>query len=312
MNGSEGSTVSCGCAGTSPGLQRAGCMGGASLLMARERESADHALICSRLDPTDSLDCLRGVNVPVVAANKYEQLRLFRTCAKFPQHARHRCYAWFGKTLTVVTDGRFAPVGVPEAQRAGCPRGLRRRCSARRRGARHVLLSARRSRARAASPGGSDGRLRASGAAVRDLGASARSASSRSGRHDVVNSVAGAAERRIAGGPGAHRQPFGWQRQRRRAPSTAATPTCAPMTENPRRRANDHRASQRLERRRAKLGRELCHRCLELSAVGAAPEVRVEHPAARAATARRRARSETCARTRFTDYRAYGTTPHVP
>ena len=123
------------------GLQRAGCMGGASLLMARERESADHALICSRLNPTDSLDCLRGVNVPAVAANKYEQLRLFRTCAKFPQHARHRCYAWFGKTLDGGHRRPLRPVGVPKAQRAGCPRGLRRRCSARRRGARHLLLA---------------------------------------------------------------------------------------------------------------------------------------------------------------------------
>ena len=105
-------------------------MGGASLLMARERESADHALICSRLNPTDSLDCLRGVNVPVVATNKFEQLRLFRTCAKFPQHARHRCYAWFGKTLTVVTDGRFGrstcpKLNVPDV-RAACVVGARR------------------------------------------------------------------------------------------------------------------------------------------------------------------------------------------
>jgi hypothetical protein len=112
------------------GLQRAGCMGGASLLMARERESADHALICSRLNPTDSLDCLRGVNVPVVATNKFEQLRLFRTCAKFPQHARHRCYAWFGKTLTVVTDGRFGRSACPKLNvpdvRAACVVGARR------------------------------------------------------------------------------------------------------------------------------------------------------------------------------------------
>jgi hypothetical protein len=65
-----------------------------------------------------------------VATNKYEQLRLFRTCAEFPQHARHRCYAWFGKTLTVVTDGRFARsgcrrLGVPDV-RAACVAGARR------------------------------------------------------------------------------------------------------------------------------------------------------------------------------------------
>ena len=122
------------------GLQRAGCMGGASLLMSRERESADHALICSRLDPTDSLDCLRGVNVPVVAANKYEQLgssaparnsRSTRGIAATHGSGRH--YGGHRRPLRTV--------GVPEAQRAGCPRGLRRRCPARRRGARHVLLA---------------------------------------------------------------------------------------------------------------------------------------------------------------------------
>jgi hypothetical protein len=112
------------------GLERAGCMGGASLLLQRELGSAEHALVCARLDATDSLNCVRGVNVPVVAGNKYEQLRLFRTCAKFPQHARHRCYAWFGKTLTVVTDGRFARSGCPNLNvpdvRAACVVGARR------------------------------------------------------------------------------------------------------------------------------------------------------------------------------------------
>ena len=53
------------------GLQRAGCIGGASLLLARERESADHALICSRLSGADALDCLRGVPVPAVAGNRW-------------------------------------------------------------------------------------------------------------------------------------------------------------------------------------------------------------------------------------------------
>ena len=112
------------------GMERAGCMGGASLLLQRELGSVDHALVCARLGATDSVDCVRGVNVPVVAGDKYEQLRLFRTCRKFPQHARHRCYAWFGKTLTVVTDGRFARSGCPNLNvpdvRAACIAGARR------------------------------------------------------------------------------------------------------------------------------------------------------------------------------------------
>ena len=46
------------------GKQRAGCIGGASLLLARVRDPADHARVCGELSGTDALNCLRGVNVP--------------------------------------------------------------------------------------------------------------------------------------------------------------------------------------------------------------------------------------------------------
>ena len=46
------------------GMQRAGCIGGASLLLARYREPVDHARVCGRLSGSDALNCLRGVNVP--------------------------------------------------------------------------------------------------------------------------------------------------------------------------------------------------------------------------------------------------------
>ncbi len=112
------------------GRQRAGCMGGASLLLARVRDPADHASVCGELTGTDALNCLRGVNVPVLAGDRYEQLRLIRVCADHPLATRNGCYAWFGRTLNVVTDGKFEVggcrrLGTAQA-RAACVAGARR------------------------------------------------------------------------------------------------------------------------------------------------------------------------------------------
>ena len=112
------------------GRQRAGCMGGASLLLARVRDPADHVRVCGLLSGTDALNCIRGVNVPVLAGDRYEQLRLIRACADHPRATRAGCYGWFGRTLNVVTDGRFESggcrrLGTAEA-RAACVAGARR------------------------------------------------------------------------------------------------------------------------------------------------------------------------------------------
>ncbi len=94
------------------GAQRAGCIGGASLLLARGGDPVYHARICGRLSGNDALNCLRGVNVPALAGNRYEQIRLLRTCTGQPKSTRNGCYGWFGRTLNVVTNGRF--------ERSGC------------------------------------------------------------------------------------------------------------------------------------------------------------------------------------------------
>ena len=112
------------------GLQRAGCVGGASLLVAGRRDPADHSRLCRRLSGSDPLACIRGVNVPAVGENEWKQLDLIRTCAWFPQSTRAGCYAWYGRTLAVVTNGRFERAGCkkltkPEA-RASCVAGARR------------------------------------------------------------------------------------------------------------------------------------------------------------------------------------------
>jgi hypothetical protein len=93
------------------GFQRAGCMSGASLMMSRELEPVDHARECAKLSGTDTLNCLRGVDVPLLVGNRFEELRLIDTCSSLPLTTRWGCFSWFGRTLTVVTDGRFRRVG---------------------------------------------------------------------------------------------------------------------------------------------------------------------------------------------------------
>lgn len=113
-----------------PRLQRAGCISGASLLLVRVAEPVDHALVCGRLGAPDALSCLRGVNVPALAGDPYAQLRLVRTCTKQPGSTRLDCYRWFGRTLDVVTSGRFERSGCPRLRRAdaraACLAGARR------------------------------------------------------------------------------------------------------------------------------------------------------------------------------------------
>jgi hypothetical protein len=103
-----------GLCGDLEGLQRAGCVGGASLLVARERDPVDHARVCAEVEGTDTYNCLRGVNVPAVANRPFEQLRLIRTCGDLPTTTRYGCYAWLGRTLAVVTDGAFRVNGCPQ------------------------------------------------------------------------------------------------------------------------------------------------------------------------------------------------------
>jgi hypothetical protein len=111
-------------------LQRAGCIGGASLLVTRERDPVDHARVCQGLQGPDTYDCLRGVNVAGLDGKRFEQMRLIGTCAVLPKATTTWCYAWFGRTLSVVTDGRFASTGCkrlqPEAARVSCLAGARR------------------------------------------------------------------------------------------------------------------------------------------------------------------------------------------
>ena len=123
------------------GAQRAGCIGGASLLLVRGGDPVYHARTCGRLSGNDALNCLRGVNVPALAGNRYEQIRLLRTCTGQPKSTRNGCYGWFGRTLNVVTNGRFERSGCRTAEHLRGPRRVYRGCAQARRAARHVLVA---------------------------------------------------------------------------------------------------------------------------------------------------------------------------
>jgi hypothetical protein len=100
------------------GLQRAGCIAGASLLASRERDPVDHARMCHGLTGTDTYNCLRGVNVPALKGKWFEELRLVRTCSTLPTTTRTWCYNWFGRTLNVLTNGTFGKRGCSQIQPA--------------------------------------------------------------------------------------------------------------------------------------------------------------------------------------------------
>jgi hypothetical protein len=53
-------------------------------------------------------------------------LGVIRACGQLAAETRKACYFWLGKTLSVVTDGRFARQGcptLPAAARRECLRG---------------------------------------------------------------------------------------------------------------------------------------------------------------------------------------------
>lgn len=112
------------------GMERAGCLSGAALLMSRERDPVDQSRVCADLSGTDVYNCLRGVNVPALDGKRFEQLRLLNTCGDLPSETRSWCFSWFGRTLSVVTDGAFRAVGcaqvADERDRVSCLVGSKR------------------------------------------------------------------------------------------------------------------------------------------------------------------------------------------
>jgi hypothetical protein len=106
------------------GLQRSGCISGATLTVSSD--PFEQVPVCDRLDARDAVSCLRGVAVQALLDRPQAQLRLIRSCARAPARAREDCYAWFGRTLAVLTDGRFRCSRLDSAGRRACAAGARR------------------------------------------------------------------------------------------------------------------------------------------------------------------------------------------
>ncbi|HEY3541443.1 MAG TPA: hypothetical protein VGK79_02785 [Gaiellaceae bacterium] len=110
------------CRGLSGGM-RVGCIAGAAKAVANETPAVQ-ARICTHMDARDGLACLRGVANQALAGKPAAEQALFGVCARMAPGARAGCAAWFGRTFTVLENGRFRCVG--GALRAACEGGARR------------------------------------------------------------------------------------------------------------------------------------------------------------------------------------------
>ena len=85
-------------------LQRYGCVSAAALSI--PESPFVQTRICVQLRG-DAAACLRGVAVQALERSPAKQLALFRMCARMPRGETTDCRSWFGRTLVLVTDGRF-------------------------------------------------------------------------------------------------------------------------------------------------------------------------------------------------------------
>ncbi len=109
------------------GIQLSGCLTGASLI--RSDDPLVQLQTCKGLPLSQAADCLRGLRVQTDALAPFStKLGLIRACAGVSS-AQRACYEWLGKTLNVITNGRFESTGCPRlrypAARASCTRGAR-------------------------------------------------------------------------------------------------------------------------------------------------------------------------------------------
>jgi hypothetical protein len=96
------------------GVQREACITAASVI--GPPDPAAQLLICAGLTtPSDAVGCVRGTKVQnLLEYPTSAHVDLISRCAVFTGPPRAACYRWLGKTLAVLTDGKFA--------RTGCPR----------------------------------------------------------------------------------------------------------------------------------------------------------------------------------------------
>ncbi|MFL5950269.1 MAG: hypothetical protein ACJ74M_01555 [Gaiellaceae bacterium] len=95
-------------------IQRFGCISGATLELSSD--PFEQLRACRSLRRLDESACVRGVADQALAGEPSRQLSLIRMCGT------RDCYAWLGRTLAVVTNGRFRCAALLRG-RAACTAG---------------------------------------------------------------------------------------------------------------------------------------------------------------------------------------------
>jgi hypothetical protein len=98
-------------------IQRFGCISGATLELSSNPFEQMRA--CRSLRGLDESACVRGVADQALAGEPSRQLSLIRMCRT------NDCFGWLGRTLAVVTDGRFSCAMLVRG-RAACTSGAAR------------------------------------------------------------------------------------------------------------------------------------------------------------------------------------------
>jgi hypothetical protein len=110
------------------GGQREGCVAAASLIS--NPDPFAQFTVCSHLVGADVYSCMRGVGTQNLPDATASGMQLISRCGSLSALVRAGCYRWFGTTLSVLTDGRFAKTGCPRLStrlgRVECAAGARR------------------------------------------------------------------------------------------------------------------------------------------------------------------------------------------
>jgi hypothetical protein len=108
------------------GLQREACVTAASVI--GPSDPAAQLQLCAGLaDPLDAANCVRGTKVQNLLDQPLANyVGLIEGCERFTGSPRAACYRWLGKTLAVLTDGRFGDEGCRQLAAADA----RRECAA--------------------------------------------------------------------------------------------------------------------------------------------------------------------------------------
>ena len=114
------------CAGLR-GSQRDACITAASVI--GPPDPADQLAICAQFRGPDALSCIHGTKVQNLLRYPIgTYVGVIQGCNRFAGATKAACYSWLGKTISVVTNGRFRTIGctklAPDARRA-CVAGAR-------------------------------------------------------------------------------------------------------------------------------------------------------------------------------------------